>query len=206
MPKSTKYNTIFVHIPKTAGSAIENMLEIENSSDNEIQKNVLFNSRTGNYAYQHYVPKDIIPMISEKEWTQSFKFTIVREPYERIISSFNFMKVFNMNFDSVEDFLIKSIQVRNQGEYDTIPFYHHFRPQSDYFENITYDYIGRFDTLSKDIEYIKSCVGCENELPVTNRQEYKKEHEWTRNELLLFDKVYREDLVLWEQVVNGCFS
>lgn len=63
-----KMKTIFIHVPKTAGTSIENMLF---SSENRSQHQTLafWSARVG---------RDL--------WRDSFKFAICRHPYHRLVS------------------------------------------------------------------------------------------------------------------------
>lgn len=203
MPVSRKYNTIFVHITKTGGTSVEEMLELDHDTETDpsVLREMLLNRMDGDNAYQHFVPRDMRRMISEAEWDKFYKFTIIRNPYSRAVSSFNFLNKFaNMNIDTIEQFLHMAIQVEREGTYDTLPFYHHFRPQWHYFEDIEYDYVAHFENLQDDMKKICSTINCPNDLPVRNQYEYVKDYDWNapenRSAMYLFEKVFGRDIHL----------
>lgn len=74
-----------------------------------------------------------------EEWDKSFKFTIVRNPYDRFLSMFkDFTRDESLDEYVKENKFITDIR---------------FKPQ-DYYLDIPIDYIGRFEELDKSWEYI----------------------------------------------------
>lgn len=206
MPISDLYEAIFIHIPKTAGSSIEDMLGIQSESEFPLTENTqlplecettLLNRMDPVHAPQHDVPWDVWRKIDPWKWDTYYKFTIVRDPYQRAISSYHFLKdAVNYELNNMSDFLQQAYQAQREHSYDSQPFHHHFRPQWDYFDSyIVYDYVGHFETLAQDMQIIKHELGCTTPLPFVNHRPYNRTYDWDRNELLLFDKVYGADRV-----------
>lgn len=198
MPISHKYNTLFVHITKTAGSSLEAMLEIDESNDTARRDN-LINYENHVITPQHFVPRDIQAIIGAEGFARLFKFTVVRNPFDRMVSAYHFITPRlppNTASSSFEEFLRKAIIIERENMYDGFSFFHHYRPQHHYFDDIQYDFIARFETLESDIAKLKELIHCPNVLPMHNVQSYERKHAWTRNELYLFDKVYRKDVEL----------
>lgn len=204
MPISHKYKAIFVHIPKTAGTSLNTMLEIEDSTDVATQKHVLFNGSSGYNAYQHFVPIDIKSMVSEQIWEHYYKFTFLRNPYNRALSSLNYLKnVYPaLELETLEDYFIKCGEVQRSGDYDYKPFMHHFRFQHDYFEHINFDFVGLFERLNSDIEVLKAKLECNNNLENLNNQSYDKSYEWSKNEVFLFQKLFEKDIKLYSHYLE----
>jgi hypothetical protein len=73
---------IFVHIPKTGGSFIEKKLQL-------INKQLYNNNRSFN---GHYPINYIINRLNIKKISKFNRFTVVRNPYFRIISAYNYLK------------------------------------------------------------------------------------------------------------------
>jgi hypothetical protein len=146
MPYFNKENLLFIHIPKTGGSSIENYFF------NKYGKNiytlfsgmdVLFN----NHTLQHSTYKELYQNRDyfNIHFDDSLKiFTVVRNPYERIISDLFFFNLINldMNRDQVE-IVIKNYLNETYDHYDN-----HRIPQYLYV-------VDENDTICKNIICIK---------------------------------------------------
>jgi hypothetical protein len=96
MPVSYDHRAIFFHIPKTAGSSVERMLGLE--FDRRTAHRLLLN-HAGVDAYQHYLPVDVRRKLAadlgEAEGQRVFddftKFTVTRNPYDRVVSGYHFL-------------------------------------------------------------------------------------------------------------------
>ncbi len=69
---STKHKIIFIHIPKNGGSSV----------------NKHFDSREGGHHKWDWYKKHY-----PKEWKEYFKFAIIRDPFERVVSNFEYAKM-----------------------------------------------------------------------------------------------------------------
>jgi len=72
MPISFKHKLIFIHIPKNAGTAITNTL---NMSD------------IGHHMPEYYIKK------YPNEWKDYKKFAVVRNPWDRVVSNYEYAKL-----------------------------------------------------------------------------------------------------------------
>lgn len=89
---STSNNFIFVHIPKTGGNSIQNILK--NYSEDIIIKDFnhqdgveRFGLRNNNFNYKkHSTLLDYKKILGKNLFEQMFKFTLVRNPWDRMIS------------------------------------------------------------------------------------------------------------------------
>ena len=122
---SKKNRLIFFHIPKNAGSSISSAL-----LKNEIyyypwvitSKILRKFKRTDNFFFDnfqkkiflftsHETVKTIENKISENIFNNYFKFAVVRNPYSRFVSRYNYMKLTNtLKEFNFSDFLIKHIE------------------------------------------------------------------------------------------------
>lgn len=88
---SSLYKAIFIHIPKTGGTTIEQLLFINNKRG--IQQELKSQHSNLNYYLSNNLPKNY------------FIFTVVRNPYTRAISLFNFYKNEGNNSNADKNFL-----------------------------------------------------------------------------------------------------
>lgn len=72
MPISDKYKLIFIHIPKNAGTAITNTLEMTD---------------IGHHVWQYYKSK------YPKKWDSYTKISITRNPWDRVVSCYEYAKM-----------------------------------------------------------------------------------------------------------------
>ena len=90
MNESHKYKLIFFHIPKNAGVSVRNALKIDRKSHNFPFTNVSV-----------ALPIDVKANTLESIYNEYHKFAIVRNPYERMVSLYNFRKQGNDLYDYV---------------------------------------------------------------------------------------------------------
>ena len=76
---------LFIHIPKTAGSSVLLMIE-----------------KKRKYVCKYHDNISQLNIQSVPEYTKMFSFCIVRNPYERIVSAYNFLKQKHTNLNSME--------------------------------------------------------------------------------------------------------
>ncbi len=143
------YKCIFIHIPKTAGISLSKTL-------------------FGNLGPGHISIKKYQIIYSKEEFLNYFKFTFVRNPWERVFSAYSFLKNGGMNeidekwaainlkaFDNFEEFIKIGLFKRN------IRRHLHFKPQykfllTPYNKKILVDFIGFFENIENDFKYIKN--------------------------------------------------
>jgi hypothetical protein len=185
-----QYRCIFVHIPKCAGVSV-------------------CQSLFANLGAGHYPLTTYLKVFSNAEYAQYFKFTIVRNPWDRLLSAYLFLKQGGYNsadrrwgdqylgvYDNFGDF------VRNWVTPDNIRAWVHFLPQTDYLrapDGATgMDFIGRFENLEADFGQICDRLGIAGRLDKLNigRGENRSYSEFYDNETReLVAEAYREDIV-----------
>jgi len=170
---------IYMHIPKVAGNTIKNILEEyynfktmyfidDNHSDFSIYENEKISLGTGftniskkgmlRYYMSSKKYNKSLNMDSEK-WKSYYKFTFVRNPYDKLISAFKFSKQNNMidkNL-SLYDFLTK------KNNYSSYVYSHAYIQQTDHLLNLNnkldINYIGRFQCLYEDLNQVLFNLG-----------------------------------------------
>jgi hypothetical protein len=141
-----KNRCIFVHIPKCAGVSISKTL-------------------FGNLAGGHADISTYQIVFSPKEFEDYFKFTIVRNPWDRLVSAFLFLTSGGMNerdkrwadehisqYKTFQDFVLQWLNP------DSMKLSAHFRPQCHFIclgrQNVAVDFVGRYENLEADFAYI----------------------------------------------------
>jgi hypothetical protein len=152
--------SIFVHIPKCAGISISHALY-------------------GNLAGGHTTLDEYLRIFEPEAILSYFKFTIVRNPWDRLVSAFHFLKSGGVNesdkkwseielgkYDDFDSFVRGWVNSRNIWKSP------HFQPQYHYFLDkggrISLDFIGRFETLADDFAHIADRIGVRQHLPASN--------------------------------------
>jgi len=99
MPYIEKHNLLFIHIPKTGGTAIERALGIKAANEPKKliskQMELVEGVRT---VPQHFTPDILRERLGEDVYESSIKFAVVRNPYTRVLSEYFYRnKTGNMN-------------------------------------------------------------------------------------------------------------
>lgn len=93
---SHKYKCIFVHIPKTAGTSIEDVIWPEKSDRTEANLWMGFIDKYHNKyqtgGLQHLTAEQIRKEVGEQFFQDYYKFAVIRNPWDRTVSQFVYMK------------------------------------------------------------------------------------------------------------------
>lgn len=181
---------IFVHIPKCAGISVNKAL-------------------FGNLAGGHTTLEQYLNIYEPKNVLSYFKFTIVRNPWDRVVSAYHFLKQGGLNnndrefyknelvnFDSFDDF------VKNWLVYpENLKKYHHFQTQSHYildkYNKVKLDFIGYLENIDKDFEYICNKMNIEVTLPNSNKSNRNNYQDYYSDETrAIVAEVYKQDIEL----------
>lgn len=172
---SDKYNYIFVHTPKCAGSSIEQFLlkneynvsgEILNRKFwlNELSSEIKNKFWIGNIAGvssapQHFTPEKYHNQFPQK-YIKYFKFTFIRNPWDKAVSEWKyFNNVLNLNLNLKQSLL------------SSYPFPDHNLDQIIFTRNC--DFVGRFETLQQDFNIVCDKIGIpRQQLPHTNKTKH----------------------------------
>ena len=154
-----QFHTIFVHITKTAGTSVARSMF--------------------NYLPYHYTAIQYRVIYGKKTFDKYFKFAFVRNPWDRLYSSYRYLKSGGWNekdkkwadehlseFDDFKDFVINWLNEEN------IRKHIHFKPQCDFVcdkkNNILVDYIAYFEHLNDEFSVISKKLGINSELASFN--------------------------------------
>lgn len=184
-----EYKCIFIHIPKCAGISVGKSL---------------FGVMAGHSKVWHYEFYD------EQLFHKYFKFTFVRNPWDRLVSAFHFLKKggrnsldrkwakdhlqeiasFNEFVQRIGDDTVFQSEVLNQ---------QHFRPQVHYLKDaegaISLDFIGKFESLEEDFMKIAEELDVQTTLKEINKGAHKHYSEYYNGDSQdIVSLIYREDI------------
>ena len=164
---SDKDKFIFIHIPKCGGTSIERFILSHHGISNDwtiqypleaLPMKVKADFNIGFDQQQHASLSDF-PLEKQEEY---FSFAFVRNPWDRLLSSYLYFKRSGYDISTFRDFF-KS---------DDCAI--HCQPQS-YFINKNIDFIGRFENLQEDFNLVCEKLGIEpKQLPHENKSVRKK--------------------------------
>lgn len=110
-------NILFIHIPKTGGTSVETYLSKKYNIELNEKSLFIYKKHFMNASYQHQL---YINIKNNKDFfninfNEIFIFTVVRNPYDRIVSDLFFLKIINdvMSTENIcsvikDEYLIKS--------------------------------------------------------------------------------------------------
>ena len=155
-PYFDQTKTIFVHIPKTAGTSISQALYKEQP--------------------KHH-PLKIYKNLDSERFENYFKFAFVRSPYDRLYSTYRYARKIShpvyrgplsdiAKYDSFEQFVFEWCDRQKISE-------HYFlKAQVDYLslggDSIDVDFVGKFENLQEDFNRLCKLIGIDATLPVSN--------------------------------------
>lgn len=191
---------IYIHIPKTAGTSIEQFLK--DNGKNSIDYLGVRNNRSLHHLLAHELKKEV-PFIFYKY----YKFSIVRNPYDRLLSEYYWTPIQGVGFKSGQskaDFITYVSSVVKNRLYFTNIYNDHFIPQADFLYNgkkILIDQLFRYEDLEWTIEYLKKKLNIENNLPYLNKSNKNiKKTEWTQRQKERIYKIYQKDFIIFNYI------
>lgn len=157
-----RFRCIFVHVPKTAGSSV---------------------ARTLFGVDSRHVPYFEFERANPAKFRAYFKFAFVRNPWDRLVSSYFFLQRGGMNevdrawaaenlaaHPTFDNFVHEWLTDENAMRFP------HFRPQAFYLAGpdgkVMMDFVGRFEAIGDDFAEVVRRLGRETVLPVSNKSEH----------------------------------
>lgn len=175
---SHRYGVIFIHIPKNAGTSVAQALDLKESS--------------------HHTARQI-KKICPEEFDRFFKFSFVRNPWDRFLSLYNYARLDESAYHSSirpekalygkhRDYdLLRSASLQEcalylvEGKLQHDEGWNHWMPQAQWITNddgkLIVDYVGRFESIEKDFEVVSKKVGLKRRIPIKNSSSKRKREE-----------------------------
>jgi hypothetical protein len=146
-----KHKCIFIHIPRCGGTSMEisitgkNWWRVERSTKHLI-------ASTAQKIYKPY-------------WNDYFKFSFVRNPWDRMVSMSKFSKFYGVDLDNGNINISKYLKKFPQIEVDP-----RSKSKDDKFEpiknavylnilNVELDFVGSFENINEDFEFVCESIG-----------------------------------------------
>jgi len=173
---------IFVHINKTAGTSVGRAIGLP--------------------VKDHLTAKEIIARVGKQNWNASYKFTVVRNPWDKVVSLYEYRRKKNKTQIASRSITFTEWVELTHGE-NRNPFYYDnvksFQAQVEWLkdddDHITIDFVARFETLRADFEQIRDAIGTRADLPHLNagsRKSYKDYYTDETREIIA--RWYHEDI------------
>lgn len=189
-----RHQCIFIHIPKAAGTSVAQSL---------------FGAVSRHVDYREY------ERANPHKFARYFKFTFVRNPWDRLLSAYSFLSRGGMNADDrlwaeghlagVKDF--PDFVARLAAD-EGLRSWVHFRPQHTFICDeslrIRMDFIGRVEHMGRDFAYVADRLGVTASLVRVNssgRRDYRKAYD-RRTQATVAD-LYRTDIELFGYRFDG---
>lgn len=208
-------NVLFVHIPKAAGQAVMTLfynkynLKLNKDKAKFLCHRTQFTETVVNLDHltiREYVRFDYL---KAKQWRNAFKFAIVRNPYERLLSAFYMSKRKFEKF-TLEQFLSEIDEWFNKEDNfvkQKQKMYELIRPQNEFIcdekGNILVDQLIRYENLQEEIKPIISKYEL-GKLERVNEGHYKNYEEDLQKKDLIdtVNKYYEKDFKIFNYEVK----
>ena len=199
MPVFHEHKIIFFHIGKTGGFSIEKALGLGQLDYRVFDDRVVHGLNKG-VMTQHARPGYVRDIVGDDIFNEYYKFTIVRNPWDRMVSAYHYLYDFHVKkFGDFPTWLKHKYDMVTMNKYKEGS---HYTPQIEFTHEDgvqVVDYIGRFEQLNESFDYICKKVDISNiSLPMLNKSKHKKKsyiEYYTPETVKLVEEMYCEDII-----------
>lgn len=207
MPVSKENKFVFIHIPKTAGTSIEKCL-LDNNLINvgprwlqgKISKKEYEKAKYSNQYWHHLNSQEVRSIIGKEQWSNYFKFAFVRNPWDRAVSFYFYVKQSTKNPNSLSFGKTYPETFADWVEKRNLPSDQYSKIVNDK-GKVMIDFVGKFENLEDDFETISSKLNMPQlqlgHLKKTQRGDY---HQYYTNDKIIkiISDRYEKDINLLE--------
>jgi hypothetical protein len=178
---SHEHKAIIVHIPKTGGTSIENALKMSKSHGRHLM--------------------GVVGRTKYKVWNEYYKFSFVRNPWDRMVSIFHYYKLGKEPENKPIRDILKDVDfnqfITNISKHSWLKEL--LVPQKAWItdENgeILVDFVGRFENYKEDSEKVLAKLGVDKPIPhdrKSERGDYKSYY--NDNTIEIVRELFKEDI------------
>jgi hypothetical protein len=145
---------VFIHINKNAGTSIGKAIGLP--------------------IKNHLTAKEVIARIGQDKWNSAYKFTLVRNPWDKAVSLYEYRRKKDRTKIASHGILFSDWVKMTYGEEKDFSYYNAraFQPQVDWLKdnegNVAMDFVGKFESINADFKHITKAIGLDAELPHLN--------------------------------------
>lgn len=179
-------NYIFIHINKTGGTSVAKAIGLP-------EKN-------------HLTALEIINKISVLEWIDAYKFTVVRNPWDKVLSHYKYRVKTNQTDLKTNPIPFDEWVQKTYGPHKDYKYYDRpkmFQPQVDWLKDFNHhlkiDKIIKFENLAEGYSEIANTLAIESELPHLNKTRKSNYKDYYNQETIeIIADWFDEDIRLFE--------
>lgn len=185
MPYYKKINTLFIHIPKTGGNSVEEYLAkryketLKRGTGKFIFDDIKFNKFSLQHQYYSTIKKYAVQF--DVDFKNNLKvFTIVRNPYDRLISDMIFQNFINIDSTPEQVFL-------------QTPTYFSKSKDNHHIEQFKF-LVNEHDIIDKDITIMKT-ENLKNDMYDYGFSDFNLNINRNKYNLSTYDKFFNDDII-----------
>lgn len=160
---SHAHRCIFVHIPKTGGTSVEDVIWPGPRTTDDLWMGFVdrYHNKYQTGGLQHLLATQIRTEVGAEVFSSYYKFSIVRNPWDRAVSQFVFMDA----RDDLRDFIgmKKGAGLKKYAELIRKKRHVQWEPQVSFVQDANgeslLDYIGRYETFSDSVTHALRTTG-----------------------------------------------
>lgn len=184
---------LFFAMNKTGSTSIEEVLR---PYDRWVHRNVLrarYYLRPRDAIFRHAAPVDVRDLVARRRWERSFTFCFVRNPFDRLVSIYHFHRQGGQKRHPLasevgfEEWLERGgtgSAGRSQAAF-----------VSDRNGSCVLDFVGRFESIERDVERVLDTLGIEGHLPRRNPSQHRHYTEYYSDRArAIVERRFRDDL------------
>jgi len=170
--------------------------EVKKSASTSIRRRALA-GRSIIYKSQLAKYYPVFDSYSSADLDSMFKFTVVRNPYARVVSAFIYLKKYNRLAKEMDfkNFIKNTLKKKGP---DIDPHFHKMSDRAYFEDKMFLDFISRLENIDKDWTFISKNINAPVRLPHANKSkhyDYKKYYD--KESIKIVSNIYAEDLDLF---------